>query len=324
MRTAFIAILILFVSLTVSKSQELFPHNEPASSIPKGVLGIRYLQKNYQDISVLKNMFALRFMYGLTPKLSVFSTITTTNHHGKNLPPNLVSHTHGNNTTTYSSATPDRGLKYPYLLSGIYLYAKYRFITIDSKNAHFRVAAYGEWSNVRVAHDETEPNLMDDTKGYGGGFIFTYLKNHFAVSLTSGVIIPGKFQGSSPDSAGPNIPTRIQYGKAWQNNLSFGYLLYPRHYKNYKQTNISVYAEFISKTFEQAKVTQYGFVNVPINTPLLQAGYYVEVHPGIQGIFNSNLRVDLSMGFPLISRSYAHYYPVFYVGIQRYFFFGKK
>ena len=324
MKTIFTALLILYISISTSKAQELFPHNEPASSIPKGVFGIRYMQKNYQDIGILRNMFAIRLMYGLTPKLSVYSTITVSNHHSKDLPANLVNHTHSGSNTSYNTGTPQRGLKYPYLLSGIYMYAKYRFISSDSKNSHFRVAAYGEWSNVKVAHDETEPNLMDDTKGAGGGLIFTYLKNHFAVSLTSGIIIPGKFQGSSPDSVGPDVPTLIKYGNTWQNNLSFGYLLYPRHYKNYKQTNINVYTEFISKAFEQAKVTQYGFVNVPINTPLLEAGHYVEVHPGIQGIFNSNLRVDLSVGFPMINRSYAHYYPVFYLGIQRYFFRNKK
>ena len=324
MRAGCTTVLILYTSLTVSKAQELFPHNEPASSIPKGVLAVRYMQKNYHDINTLRNMFAVRLMYGLTSKLSMYSSATVTNHHGKDLPANLVNHTHSGSNTSYNTGAPQRGIKYPYLYSGIYLYAKYRFITRDSKNSHFRVASYAEWSNVKVAHDETEPNLMDDTKGYGGGLILTYLKNRFAVSLTSGVIIPGKFQGSSPDSVGPNVPTLIEYGKAWQNNISVGYLLYPRHYKNYKQTNVNVYTEFISKAFEQAKVTQYGFFNVPINTPLLEAGYYLEVHPGIQGIFNSNLRVDFSVGFPLINRSYAHFYPIFYLGIQRYFFFNKK
>ena len=324
MRGICLAIFLLYLFRPTLKAQELFPHGEPASSMPKRVLGLRYMQKNYQDLTMLRNMFALRIMYGLTRRLSIYSTITVSNHHGRDLPANLVNHTHTGNITTYNTSTPERGVKYPYLFSGIYLYAKYRFISIDSKNSHFRIAAYGEWSNVKVAHDETEPSLMDDTKGYGGGLIFTYLKNHLAVSLTSGVIIPGSFQGSSPDSVGPNVPTRVQYGKAWQNNLSFGYLLYPRQYKNYKQTNISLYAEFISKAFEQAKVTQYGFINTPINTPLLEAGYYLELHPGIQGIFNSNLRVDVSVGFPVINRSYAHYYPIVYLGIQRYFYMHKK
>lgn len=324
MRVAYIILLLLWFSTSDSKAQELYPHNEPASSMPKGVLGVKYIQKYYQDLSQSRNMFSLRLMYGLLPKLSVFTNITFTNHHGNTLPPNLVNHTHIGNNIIYNTSTPDRGLKYPYLFSGIYLYAKYRFLTFDNQNSHFRIAAYTDWSNVNVAHDETEPNLMDDTKGYGGGLIATYLKNHFAVSLTSGVIIPGKYIGSSPDSAGPNIPTQIKYGRSALYNLSFGYLLYPRNYSSYKQTNINLYVEFMGKSFEQAKVTQYGFVEVPINTPLLKAGHYVELHPGVQGIFNSNMRVDFSVGFPLINRSYAHHYPVFYLGIQRYFYFNKK
>ncbi len=310
----------LLVVAVISQAQELFPHNEPASNLPKRVIGIRPFFKAYPELGVVRQMYALRLMYGLTPKLTIMGTISVTNHHGKDLPPNLVSHIHSGTQTVYSTNNIQRGIKYPYLFSGIYLYAKYRFITVDRKNEHFRMAAYADWSNVGVPHDEAEPSLMDDTKGYGGGLIATYLKNHFAASFTGGFIIPGHYNGYSPDPGSPDVPTRIQYGKAAIYNLSFGYLWFPKQYSDYGQTNINLYMEFIGKSYEAAKVTQFGYVNVPIQTPLLEKGNYIELHPSVQAIFNSNLRIDLSIGLPIVRRSYARFYPVFYLGIQRYLF----
>lgn len=306
------------------KAQELFPHNEPASNVPKGVIGIRPFYKTYPEVNLKRQMFALRLMYGLLPKLTIMGTISVTNHHGKDLPPNLVTHTHNGNQTTYFTNNIQRGVVYPYTFSGVYLYAKYRFLTFDRKNQHFRMALYADWSNVGVPHDESEPNLMDDTKGYGGGLIATFLKNHFAASFTGGFVIPKYYDGFSPDIGGQKVPTRIEYGRAAIYNLSFGYLVYPKKYADYNQTNINLYVEFIGKAYEAATVTQYGYVNVPIQTPLLDKGNYVEIHPSIQAIFDSNMRVDFSVGLPLIKRSYARFYPVYYIGVQRYLFPKSK
>ncbi len=316
---------ILFILLlTRTHSQELYPHNEPASTIPKGVLGIRQFNESYKDLNIFRNMFAMRLMYGLLPKLTVMATIGVNNHHDKNFPSNLVSHTHSGSQTIYTTGNFKRGVQYPYQLGGIYLFAKYRFFTRDGQNKHLRMALYGDWSNNNVAHDEAEPNLQDDTKGLGGGLIVTALKKRFAVSLTTGVIIPGAYTGLAEDNNDSSlVSTKINYGNALKYNLSFGYLLSPKHYSDYKQTNINIYLEFMGKAYQQAKITQYGFVDVPIQTPLLQAGNYLEVHQGVQAIFNSNLRIDLSIGFPLINKSYARFYPIYMIGIQRYFYFKK-
>ena len=325
----FIVFLLLLKTNTII-SQELFPLNEPASNVPKGVLGVRAFDDTYKEVKQIRNMSAIRLMYGITPKLSVMATVSVSNHHDRNFPIGLASHTHNANGTTgvFSTGNFQRGLVYPYLYTGIYLYAKYRFITIDGDHRHFRMAVYGEWSNVNVAHDETEPDLLDDTKGYGGGLIATYLIKHLAVSLTSGVIIPGKYHGFSPDTVGgggaPMVPTEISYGRAIKYNLSFGYLLYPRAYENYNQGNWNIYLEFMGKSYETAKIIQYGIKDVPIQTPLLQAGNYVDICPGLQYIYKSNLRVDFSVEFPMINKSYAHFYPVYMLGIQRYFYFKKN
>lgn len=316
---------LFVVSMPSLFSQELFPLNEPASNVPKGVLGLRMMGETFKEVSQFRNQFSFRAMYGLLPRLSVSATIGISNHHDKNFPANLVSHSHNGSQTIYTTGDFQRGLAYPYQSNGIYLFAKYRFVTRDGTHTHFRMAAYAEGTYVQQAHDESEPNLMGDTKGYGAGLITTCLKNHFAVSLTSGFIIPGAYDGLSPDvNGGPMIPTKIDYGRALTYNLSMGYLLFPQVYKNYDQLNVNVYLELLGKAFEAAAVTQYGNVRVPINTPLLDKGNYMDIAPGVQCIFKSNLRVDLSVKFPMIHKSYARFYPVFLVGVQRYFYFKRK
>ena len=320
--------LVFFLFILVSPSflaQELFPLNEPASNVPKGVLGIRAMSETYKEVGEFRNQFSLRLLYGVLPNLSVTATIGVSNHHDRNFPPDLVTHTHNGNQTVYTTGNFQRGVTYPYLSNGIYLYTKYRFISNDGLHRHFRMAAYAEGTYVNQAHDEAEPNLIGDTKGYGAGLITTCLKNHFAISLTSGFIIPGAYDGLSPDvNGGPMIPTKISYGRALVYNLSMGYLLFPRVYKDYDQLNVNVYLELLGKAYESAQVKQYGNVSVPINTPLLDKGNYVEAAPGVQCIFKSNLRVDFSVKFPLINKSYARFYPVFLIGVQRYFYFKKK
>ncbi len=274
----------------------------------------------------LRNLSVLRGMMGISSKWSASISISASNHHNNDLPKNLVSHSHTNAGTIYYTSTPQRGLPYPYLFNGIYVYSKYRFVTHDRQNEHFRMAAYGEWSGVSVAHDEAEPNLMDDTGGYGFGLLSTYLKNKFAVSLTTGFIIPKRYEGNAHDPFTTQlISTEIDYGKAFKYSLSFGYLVYPKVYSSYHQTNWNVYLEFMGKSYNEAKVYQYGGTKeIPVSTPLLMNGSYIDVCPGIQAIINSNLRLDLSATFPMINRSYAHFYPMIELGAQYYFYSNRK
>ena len=296
---------------------------EPASNVPKGVLGIRYFSETYNEIDRIRNLFALRIMYGLTPKLTIEATPTVSNHHNKELPPEFPTHN-----------TPQIGVNHPYLFNGVDFYAKYRFLTIDRQNSHFRAAIYGEYSILKVAHDEAEPTLLDDNSGWGAGLIATYLKNHFAVSFTGGIIVPFKYSGDIPDqiSTLPSVPATVIYGNAYNYSLSFGYLLFPKSYHNYNQTNWNVYLEFIGKDYSALQMDvsniyykgpQYP-VTIPQANKALQGNQYVEIYPGIQSIIRSSLRVEFALGFPAISRSYVHFYPVYNVGIQRYFNFHNR
>lgn len=319
-RIAFI--LLLFLAPGVLLAQELFPQMEPASTLPKGALGVRAVDQSYNEINRIRSLYALRVMYGLMPKLTIELTGDVSNHHNKQLPPGFPEHN-----------TPQIGVHHPYLFNGLDFYAKYRFLTIDGENSHFRGAIYGEYSYLDVAHDEAEPTLLDDTRGLGGGLIFTYLKKRFAASFTGGFIKPSDYNGGVSDaiSSLPSVPTKVVYGNAAVYDLSFGYLLFPKEYKNYNQTNWNIYVEFLGKSYGQAQVY---FANLGYNgpmyevavtgTPVLHAGNYVEVFPGLQCIIRSNLRIDASVGFPMINKSYVHFYPVYTLGIQRYFYFNKK
>ena len=315
----------LFICLLLlayrSGGQELFPMTEPASNVPKGALGVRLFAESFNEVNRVRNLFALKVMYGLTPRLTVIASPNVSNHHSKELPPDFPVHN-----------TPQIGVDLPYLFNGVNLFAKYRFLSKDGANNHLRMAVYGEYGLLNVAHDEAEPGLFDDNSGLGAGLIATYLRRHFAVSFTGGYIHSFRYKGVVPDviPSLPGVPATVTYGAGYNYSLSFGYLVAPRVYKGYEQTNWNVYLEFLGKAYDKVNM-QVG--NIYYNSPqytistrdnrALQGSNYLEVYPGIQCIIRSTLRIDLSVGIPLINRSYVHYYPVYNLGVQRYFYFRK-
>jgi len=330
MKQLFISLLIALTAQNTG-AQELFPIAEPASTVPKGAMGVRAFDEGYKEADLFRNVVALKLLYGLTSKLSVYATGTVSDYHQKTLPFDFITHNHSGGTLIAGAATPAQGVPYPYIFNSIDVYAKYRFFTSDGQNTHFRMAAYAEGSYVGVPSHEAEPDLLVHTSGFGAGLIATLLQHHFAVSLTSGFIVPSEYKGDATDKYGGIYPTTIQYGNAMNYDLSFGYLLFPRNYKSYDQTNWNVYVEFIGKTYGGASVSQRdgpdpNALPIPIseNTPILKAGNYVDINPGLQCIIRSTYRIDVSVGFPLINQSYNHFYPLYLLGIQRYFYFNKS
>lgn len=315
---------LLISALTVvvgnqSLAQELFPNTEPASTFPSKTLGLRLMSEVYNEGGAyIRNMNALRLMYGVSPKLSLYLSAASSNHHKKTLPPDYPYHN-----------TPERGVYKPYYFNGFSLYGKYRFFSIDKEKEHLRMAVYAEGSLVNSAHDEGEPRLLDDTKGFGFGYIGTYLKQKFAVSFTLGGIFPGQFVGEQTDLVKtlPNMPTRVQYPNAVNYSLSLGYLVLPKTYTSYKQMNLNVYLELMGKYYGDthvwvtpAGVPEYMVENARI-PPALRKNVYLDIVPGLQFIFNSNTRVDLSANFRGYQYSFARLYPQLNIGIQHYFYF---
>lgn len=164
-------------------AQELFPSSEPASTLPKGVWAVRATFRNYEEYSQPRNYYAVRAIYGVTPKLSAYFTVSVSNHHLKRYPEDL-------NNYFLNHHTPAQVVKYPYQLEGFNLYTQYRFFSRDGKNSHFRMAVYGEAGKSLAAHDEAEPYLTGDNSGFGGGLIITRLIHRLAVSATTGYIYP--------------------------------------------------------------------------------------------------------------------------------------
>ena len=294
-------------------SQELFTHVEPASNIPKGVLGIRLFNEGYNEVNQFRSYQSVRFMFGLSPKWMLTQSFNFSNHHGKRFPTDFIQN---DGTIGYHTHGVKKGNKYPYSFEGLNLNVKYRFLSIDGERKHFRMAAYVEAAGGNEAHDEAEPSLMGDNGGVGGGIIATKLHHRFAISGSVGGIFPQSYHFKKMDST-----IQVKYGNALTYSLSLGLLCLPIKYKSYKQTNVNVYAEFVGKAYGDAKVYNKGQEIVIADVPQLEKGYYLEFRPSVQFIFHSNLRVDFSVAMPAINRSYVRGAPVYFFSIQRYFYF---
>lgn len=317
-------IVFIVIALTGFRAfcQELYPLTEPASNTPKGVWGLRLMGDTHDEYGTDRNYMAMRLLYGVTSNFSVWAQASFSNHHDKNLPQNLITHTHsGNNTLHYINQIP-YGNEYPYLFGGVQLYGKYRFYSFDGQQTHLRMALYGQYSSGKTAHDEAEPSLNGDNAGYGTGIIITQLYHRLAVSLTSGFIFPekytevinlGKLYGYATQE------TIINYGRSINYSLSFGYLLYPSTYTSYKQDNYNIYLELLGKSYPEAEIIQDNH-RIEVLSPPLKANHYMDAYLGLQRIASSNTRMELAIGFPFVKRSYTHFYPVFNLAVQHYFF----
>jgi hypothetical protein len=301
--------------------QELFPLAESSNTTPKGVIGLRgFAEANY-EIKTIRSLTGFKLMYGLSSRISLALSGSISNHHARKLPPDLISHTHlGSAGTYYFTNYPRRGVSYPFSWNGLHVLAKWRLFGFDGRNRHLRCAVFGEWSNVKQAHDEAEPNLLDDNRGYGGGIILSMLEKRFAVSMTIGGIIPKPYEEVEPDVlSGQEINRKLVYGDAFYYHLSFGYLLQGNRRNTYDETNTNIYLEFLGKNYGGAQFYYNGQLLENKNVAF-GSGHYVEIYPGIQRIFHSNFRLDVSLGFSLLGKSYVHFYPLYRIGLQKYFF----
>lgn len=301
------------------QAQELYILNEPASNIPKGALAVRLIHMHYPNeqpnsTDSYRLMHALRLAYGLSGRWMIWVQPAFSNHHSRDLPPDLVNHYHIGTQTVFFSNNPQQVIPYPYRYVGTHFYTKYLFLKQDERNDHFRAAVYAEYSTANNPHEEAEANLYDDTSGWGTGLVITKLHKRWALSYTLGVIVPQAYKGQSG-----NLPTRMEYGTAWKYNLSLGYLLYPRVYRDYNQNNTNLYVEMMGKQYPDVKIIQDG-EPVPVSSELHTGQHYWEIYVGMQKIIRSNTRVEIAIGAPLFRRSYIHNYPVVQIQLQHYFF----
>ncbi len=310
---------ILILICSVSFGQELFPHAQPASTMPKGLVGVRFTYDRYREQSSGRNKdsYHLRFMYGITAKWTIMATLGISNHHYKTYPTDLLNFFFNHHLQSYPSPA--------YALEGINLYTKYRFFTRDNYHQHFRLAVFVEACNSFVAHDNAEPTLMTDNTGYGGGLIATYLYERFAASLTAGFIHPLMYTQD-------DIQVKFQSGDAAYLELSTGYRVWPLKYASYSDININIYSEFAYKKYGGAYVEQYGkeidfspyAASSPYTVEALSAGSYVDGHFYVQFISNSNSRLDVGVTLALSNRSYNYWSPLYTIQYQTYLYKRKK
>ena len=237
-------LIILCALVFKSYSQELYVFTEPASNMPSKSVALR-LTGRFPNKPVFKHRYVPEAMIGISK--------------------NWMVHVSGTLSDYYSS-----NLK---LESGR-IYAKYRFLSNDDVHRHFRMAAFGEiaYSNAPYLYDDA--NLDGDNSGSQAGLIATQLINKLAVSST--VSYTRLFSVSTEKllNTAPSYHV-VNY------SFSAGYLILPKEYKNYKQTNVNAYIELLgAKSIDQNK-------------------YAIDLAPAVQCIFNSNSKVNIGYRFQL-------------------------
>jgi len=233
----FIAILLISLS---GNAQELFSATEPASNMAAGSIGFRLDNSIMNEVNSPKTNYHLipEILIGVSKKLMVQGNIFFSNRN-----------------ETFAT-------------EGGSLYAKYRFLSIDAVQRHFRMAAFGRVSYNNSDIHQEEINMYGHNSGYEAGIVATQLIKKVALSSSLTFL-------NATDNGNNN---KFPYGsnnQAINYTFSVGKLMYPKEYKNYKQTNINLMVEFLSQ----------------VNTG--SGKYYMDIAPSVQMIFNSQSRIDI-------------------------------
>ena len=224
--------------------QELYVNTEPASNMATHSLGIRLENQGFFNPEY-KERTSLEVMYGASKHLMVHASL-------------------------YESDFYHSGQHF----EGGSVYAKYRFLSIDSVQTHFRGAFFAKLSGINNPIPNQEITLEGDNSGLQSGVVFTQLLHKLALSGSVSYLHAFNNFGGF-DVPGGNATNAVAY------TFSTGYLLLPKEYRTYKQTNVNIYAELLGKT---------------------NPGYgqsYLDIAPAVQLIFNSLIRVDFSYRLPL-------------------------
>jgi len=266
-------ILLLLVVLNCQNlfSQELFVITDPASNVPANSLAVNVMQSLFKE--ELKSGYNYHFMpevtYGLNKNLMFRASAFVSNR--------------GNELVTEGGG----------------FFTKYRFYSTDDLNSHFRMAAFGRFSfNTADIHQE-QIEIMGHNSGFETGLVATKLIKKVAISSTLSFekALDNTSKNPFPDYIGDN---------ATNYTLSFGKLMYPKKYTNYKQTNINLMMEFVGQTINE------------------NGKSYLDVMPAVQFIFNSQARLDLAYRQELVSSMVRSAPNGFYFNLYYTFFDLKK
>ena len=244
-------------------AQELYINSEPASLIPKGTKVVRLTNSNifldgYNIMGSIGNAFIVTpsLSYGLSKKIMLSGSIQFANKpYEQDMMPNFG-------------------------LNGFKLYSKQRILTTDKQKYHTRLSSFLKYSyhENKFMKDNLDLELQDT--GLELGIIGTQLINKLAISITTAITrisnIDEKFtQGSTVKWQTTNLNT-------FKNSISAGYLLFPRKYNSYKQTNFNLYIEYLTNTILNKEF------------PVRYNKFSSTFAPGIQFIILSRSRLDFS------------------------------
>ncbi|MCR6719813.1 MAG: hypothetical protein NVV59_05840 [Chitinophagaceae bacterium] len=240
----------LLLCIGTLQAQELYVYTEPASNVPAKSISAKltgmYIPNQrpyYRNMQRVMPSVSV----GLSAKWMLTAGTTFSDMHTNNL--------------RWESA---------------WLYAKYRFLSNDEMHSHFRMAAFADVAYTRSPFHFDEVNLLGDKDGVQFGIIGTQLWHKFALS---GTVSHTQVLHSSRNDDAVYVPSRIY--QVMNYSLSAGYLLLPRQYTSYKQTNLNLYAEMLAQQSLDKKA------------------YFVDIAPAVQLIFNSNTKLNLGYRFQL-------------------------
>lgn len=254
MKKGLFFILILFTIKL--NAQELYVFSEPASNMPGKSLSLKLgtmYGKGVHSKRILQR-YMPEVMFGLNKNWMVHTSATFSDMHQP-----------------------------AFIFESARLYAKWRFLSVDDLHKHFRLAAFGAATYSRNHLDHNEINLMGgDQSGVQAGLIATQLWNKLAVSGTvslNEIIDKERRKKLSPE----------QYAFSSVNySISVGYLVLPKEYTSYKQTNLNLYFEILGSR----------------NLNWTEDKYYVDFAPAIQLIFNSNSKLNMGYRFQVAGDIY--------------------
>ncbi|HYE56701.1 MAG TPA: hypothetical protein VD996_17755 [Chitinophagaceae bacterium] len=239
---------MLLAAPMVAGAQELYVFSEPASNMPARSLSFK-LTARYPE-SRQNNIFRQRYvpevMFGLSK--------------------NWMLHFGAGFSDYYSSKVRHESLK---------MYLKYRFLSNDEVHKHFRMAAFFEAAYSRNDYLYQEFSFDGDLSGFSTGIIATKLVNRLAVSGTL-AFMKGFTVTEVHHNMGDHHPANM-----WNYSLSAGYLVLPKEYTSYKQTNLNLYLELLG------------------GQGAGHSHHYVDLAPAVQLIFNSTTKLNLGARFQL-------------------------
>lgn len=248
-RQGFLLLALPFMRCGVA-AQELYVFTEPASVMPARSLTIRS-RTHMMGANAMYDRFTFRNNIQLVAGITGRWTMRVGGSWG--------------NMQTYS-VKPE----------SFSFYSRYRLLSSDDVHRHFRLAAYAEGAYTAAPFRHDEVTLMGDKSGFEAGIIATRLSQRFALSVTGSHTQVLHYSRKNASLFSP--PRTFQ---TMQFSISGGYLVLPKEYTDYRQTNLNLYAELLTQRSLDNK------------------RYYLDLAPALQLIFSSRTKLNLGYRFQL-------------------------